>query len=73
MSEIYRWRTNDRIRSANAAVEQLAQETGASFIDLNEGITDENGELRIEYTIDGMHMYSDGYVPVLNALLPHLP
>jgi lysophospholipase L1-like esterase len=73
MREIYRWRTNDRIRSANAAVEQLAHETGNNFIDLNEGITDENGELRIEYTIDGMHMYGDGYIPVLNALLPHLP
>ena len=73
MAEIFRWRTNDRIRSANAAVKKLAEEMGARFIDLNEGITDENGELKAEYTIDGMHMYGDGYVPVLKALLPYLP
>lgn len=73
MAEIYRWRTNERIRSANRAVEKLAGETGAAFIDLNEGITDEAGELRADYTIDGMHMYGDGYMPVLKALLPYLP
>ena len=73
MAEIFRWRTNDRIRSANAAVKKLAEEMGARFIDLNAGITDENGELKAEYTIDGMHMYGDGYVPVLKALLPYLP
>ncbi len=73
MAEIFRWRTNDRIRSANAAVKKLAEEMGARFIDLNEGITDENGELKAVYTIDGMHMYGDGYVPVLKALLSYLP
>ena len=73
MEEIYRWRTNGRIRSANSAVRKLATETGAGFIDLNGGITDENGELKAEYTIDGMHMYADGYVQVLKSLLPYLP
>ena len=73
MEEVYKWRTNDRIREANEAVRKLAEEMGAAFIDLNEGITDENGELKAEYTIDGMHMYGDGYVHVLKALLPYLP
>ena len=73
MAEIFRWRNNDRIRAANAAVRKLAEESNSGFIDLNEGITDENGDLKAEYTIDGMHMYADGYVPVLKALLPYLP
>ena len=73
MAEIYKWRTNERICEANEAVRKLAEETGSGFVDLNEGITDENGELKGEYTIDGMHMYGDGYVPVLKALMPYLP
>ena len=73
MEETFRHRTNERIASANRAVEKLAAETGSVFIDLNEGITDADGNLRIEFTIDGMHMYGEGYVPVLKALLPHLP
>ena len=71
--EVFKWRTNERIREANEAVRKLAEETGSGFADFNEGITDENGELKAEYTIDGMHMYGDGYVPVLKALLPYLP
>ena len=66
-------RTNARICSANAAVEKLAAEFGAQYLDLNDGIKDERGNLKAEYTIEGMHMYGDGYVPVLDALLPWLP
>ncbi len=73
MKAALRVRTNARIQSANEAVRRLAQETGAQFLDLNDGIRDEAGNLKAEYTIEGMHMYADGYVPVLDALLPWLP
>lgn len=73
IKEALRVRSNTRIRSANEAVRKLAEETGARFLDLNGGITDENGCLKADYTIEGMHMYGDGYVPVLEALLPYLP
>ena len=73
MKEALRVRSNARIRSANEAVRNLAEETGARYLDLNGGITDENGCLKAEYTVEGMHMYGDGYIPVLEALLPWLP
>lgn len=73
IKEALRVRSNARIRSANEAVQKLAEETGARFLDLNGGITDGNGCLKAEYTVEGMHMYGDGYVPVLEALLPWLP
>jgi len=66
-------RTNARILSANAAVQKLAAEFGAEYLDLNAGITDTAGNLKAEYTIEGMHIYGDGYKPVLDALLPYLP
>lgn len=71
--EALKIRSNERINSANRAVQRLAEEMGAAFLDLNGGIRDENGCLKAEYTIEGMHMYGDGYVPVLEKLLPWLP
>ena len=73
MREALKVRTNARINSANAAVKKLAEETGARFLDLNDGIRDSDGNLNAEYTVEGMHMYADGYMPVLKALLPWLP
>ena len=70
--EVFKHRTNARIRAASEGVKQLAEKHGARFLDLNAGITDENGNLKSEYTMEGMHMYADGYKPVLDALLPVL-
>lgn len=72
MSEVFKQRTNARIDEANAAVAELAAEIGAEYHDLNAGITDGDGRLKAEYTIEGMHMYGDGYKPVLDALIPIL-
>ena len=72
MKEALKVRTNARVMAANAAVEKLAEEIGATFIDCNAGIKDEKGQMKAEYTIEGMHMYGDGYAPVLEVLLPYL-
>lgn len=72
MTQVFQYRTNERIRAASEGVKQLAQKHGAAFLDLNAGITDEKGNLKAEYTIEGMHMYANGYKPVLDALLPVL-
>lgn len=72
MKHVLQFRTNDRIRAASEAVKALAQKHGAEFLDLNAGITDEKGNLKAEFTIEGMHMYANGYKPVLDALLPVL-
>lgn len=72
MAELLKVRTNTRIREANAAVAELAKKYFASFLDLNDAITDENGEMDAAYCIEGMHMYGDGYARVLERLLPVL-
>lgn len=65
-------RTNENIRMANEAVEKLAGETGCHYIDVNDGLTDENGRLKKEYTIEGIHMYANGYRVVLENLRKYL-
>lgn len=72
MQEILKIRTNARIEEANRAVAVLAEEVGAVYLNVNDGIRDEKGNLKEEYTIAGMHMYANGYKPVLDALLPVL-
>lgn len=70
--EVFRFRTNERIRSANDGICALAEAYGAVYLDLNKGIQDVNGNLNAEYTVEGMHMYANGYKAVLDQLLPVL-
>lgn len=72
MKAIMEYRTNARIKAANEAVCELAKRFGARFLDLNGPLYDEQGELKAEYTIEGMHMYANGYKPILDQLLPIL-
>lgn len=72
MAEIFKYRTNDRINEANEEVKKLAAEFGAAYLDLNDGLKDADGNLRAEYTIEGMHFYADGYQTVLERMMPVL-
>ncbi|WP_405115461.1 GDSL-type esterase/lipase family protein [Paenibacillus sp. FSL K6-1217] len=73
MKESYfRTRTNAALLEANQAVEELALKHGYMFINVNEGLTDEEGNLKEEYTMDGVHMYANGYAVVLQHLQKYL-
>ncbi|MBP2111643.1 GDSL-type esterase/lipase family protein [Paenibacillus silagei] len=68
----FRTRTNAALLEANSAVEQLAGKHGYEFINVNEGLMDAEGNLKEEYTMDGVHMYANGYAVVLNNLKGYL-
>ena len=70
--QTFEYRTNTRIQEANQAVKELARRMNAAYLDLNDAITDERGNMRAEFTIEGMHMYADGYMEILQRLLPVL-
>ncbi len=70
--DMFKNRTNENIRKANGAVKSLADEFGYRFLDVNAGLTDETGRLKREYTVEGIHMYANGYAVVLRNLLPYL-
>ncbi len=65
-------RTNENLNIANAAIENLAAKKGCRFINVNEGLADERGKLKKEYTIEGIHMYANGYQVVLQNLKKYL-
>lgn len=72
MEEVFQRRTNEAIREANIAIERLASKHRYTFIDVNEGLTDAEGDLKEEYAVDGIHMLPNGYAVVLNNLLKYL-
>ena len=50
----------------------LAARLGYTYIDVNNGLTDVNGNLKEEYTIEGVHMYANAYRCVLENLKQYL-
>lgn len=67
----WRWRTNQRIDSANAQIAGLASRSGCRYIDANAGLRDDRQQLKKAFTMDGVHLYGNGYKVVFDALLPH--
>lgn len=65
-------RTNQALIDTNAKVAELAARYGYHFIDVNDGIKDEQGRLRADITIEGMHMYAGGYASIYDALLQYI-
>lgn len=70
--QAFRCRTNERIREANEALRKLSEKYHAVFLDLNGPLTDPDGNLKKELTVDGIHMHAEGYDLVMDQLLPVL-
>ena len=65
-------RNNERINAANRAVQALAREKGAQYIDVNAPLKDEQGRLKAAYTIEGMHIKEEGYRAIYPAIKEYL-
>lgn len=62
----------ERLDESNKAVSELAQEFGYSYIDVNKGLTDDDGQTKEEYSIDGIHMWSDAYEVVFENMKKYI-
>ena len=58
--------------AVKAEVKKMAEELGCTYINVFDCLLDEKGNLKAEYTIEGMHMYANGYAVVLEKLMPYL-
>ena len=65
-------RTNENVAKANEMVSALAAEFGFHYIDVNDGLKDETGSLKAEYTRDGIHFDSAAYRTVFERLKKYL-
>ena len=65
-------RTNENVCKANRMVEALAREFGFHYIDVNDGLKDGQGNLKLEYTQDGIHFNSAAYRTVFDRVKKYL-
>ena len=66
-------RTNEKIQALNRAYRALASiYTNVHFIDLYDNFLDEGGQLREDFTTDGLHLTIAGYAMLSKALQPYL-
>lgn len=68
----FRTRTNEAITNANNAIEKMAGELHLPFINVSHGLEDSEGNLKKEYSTDGVHMFPNGYQIVLNNLRQYI-
>ena len=54
-----RWQMIPQI---NALIEKLAREEGVTYIDLFSRFADGQGQMKREYTNDGLHLLGKGYM-----------
>jgi len=67
-----RIRTNEKINSANELVAKLAQKHGHKFINVNAPLTDKQGRLKAEYTLEGMHINHHGYRAIFDDVMKYV-
>ena len=72
MKECLKIRNNEKIRTANAEVKKLAEKHSQRYIDINKNLMDEQGRLKAEYTIEGLHINEDGYRAVYNDIIAYM-
>lgn len=72
MKECLKIRTNEKITAANAEVKKLAEKHGQRYIDINRNLKDEQGRLKAEFTIEGMHINEDGYRAIYDDIMEYV-
>lgn len=65
-------RTNAKINEANKRVQELAARHKQQFIDVNAALKDANGNLRADYTIEGIHIKPAGYRAILKQVMQYV-
>lgn len=62
----------ERLPWADEVVKKLSEEFGYEYIDVNEGLYDEKGELRRELSTDGIHMWPEAYEIIFDNMMDYL-
>ncbi len=63
---------NKKIGQLNDFIRELANELNLILIDMNQALSDENGELRRIFSLDGCHLTDTGYAVWVSTLVDFL-
>ncbi|SHK55210.1 Lysophospholipase L1 [Anaerocolumna jejuensis DSM 15929] len=65
-------RSNEKVGEANEAIKNMADRHPVKYIDVNRNLYDGDGNLKKEYSIEGVHMYANGYRAILDELMEYV-
>lgn len=65
-------RDNETINQLNKKLEKLASDEQITFLNVNEYLMNEQGELRNDYTSDGLHPNIAGYMAIRDQIIKKL-
>lgn len=72
MKECLKIRTNEKLAAANEEVKKLAERHGQRYIDINRALKDEQGRLKAEFTIEGLHINEAGYRAIYDEIMKYV-
>lgn len=62
-------RDNETIKSMNADIEKLCKEKNVVYMDLYDVLANDNGDLELEYTTEGLHITDEGYEVITDEVM----
>lgn len=65
-------RNNEEIEELNEQLEEYCKNNEVKFVDMYKELVDKDGNLKLEYTADGLHLSTEGYTKVSNVLKKYI-
>ncbi len=65
-------RKNEDIKELNKMIKKIAKDENVTYIDMYSLLEDSDGNMKIEYTKEGLHMSGDGYKVITKTLKEYL-
>ena len=65
-------RKNEDIIKLNSQLKKYCEKNKIEYIDMYNELIDEKGNLKLEYTVDGLHLSTDGYSKVSSILKKYI-
>ena len=59
--DMVKTRNNDRIEKINKLLKEKVMKKNYNYIDMYTELKDEDGNLNVDYTVDGLHISDEGY------------
>lgn len=72
MRDKFEKRSNDKIELMNKEFLELSKEYGCQWLDITDKLKDETGNLKKEYTFDGLHLNVSAYKVIAENVIPLL-
>lgn len=61
-------RNNEKIKETNKKIKEICKEKNITYVNVYDELTNKNGNLKLEYTVEGLHISDEGYKKITNIL-----